>query len=370
MAQSAISNPIGSGNTVEVSPLPDIVDSTSSEEDEPPEIKEKNLPWTTVKRRRARSLDSPSEGGVSKGRDSVPNRRLTKEQVRAVETATTNMTTPQKEVLRRRQKKVVPIRGGSPTPSQGEGPSKRKGKGIDPREWGNVNISRESLDVNAQAVALESIAQQNELNKTGYKNAPKKKGRAAPVHGLPAESRPVAQIATDSYLGTALQRVKKSSKYSGSKGDNDPLTSEDDSSGGSSPSDGGDGSDGSSSRSSYSGHHRRRRDNRHGRNRRRRSRSLSSSRRRTLIKPIAPKEYNGQADPRAYHRFVRESEAYLRDGRVRGRRQVFLLSYYLSGRAYDFYTQKVSSNEEEWTLHQFYSELFNFCFPIDYRMQL
>ena len=233
-----------------------------------------------------------------------------------------------------------------------------------------MNISRESLDVNAQAVALESIAQQNELNKTGYKNAPKKKGRAAPVHGLPAESRPVAQIATDSYLGTALQRVKKSSKYSGSKGDNDPLTSEDDSSGGSSPSDGGDGSDGSSSGSSYSGHHRKRRDNRHGRNRRRRSRSLSSSRRRTLIKPIAPKEYNGQADPRAYHRFVRESEAYLRDGRVRGRRQVFLLSYYLSGRAYDFYTQKVSSNEEEWTLHQFYSELFNFCFPIDYRMQL
>ena len=30
----------------------------------------------------------------------------------------------------------------------------------------------------------------------------------------------------------------------------------------------------------------------------------------------------------------------------------------------------MSSNEEEWTLHQFYSELFNFCFPIDYRMQL
>ena len=32
--------------------------------------------------------------------------------------------------------------------------------------------------------------------------------------------------------------------------------------------------------------------------------------------------------------------------------------------------QRVSSNEEEWTLHQFYEELFNFCFPIDNRMQL
>ena len=113
-----------------------------------------------------------------------------------------------------------------------------------------------------------------------------------------------------------------------------------------------------------------RRSNRHGRNKHRRRRSSSSSGTKPLIKPIAPKDYDGQADPRAYHRFVRESEAYLRDGRVKGRRQVFLLSYYLTGKAYDFYTQRVSSNEDEWTLRQFYDELFNFCFPIDYRMQL
>ena len=122
-----------------------------------------------------------------------------------METATTNMTTPQKEVLCRRQKKIVPAQKGSPTPSQGEGPSKQTGKGIDPREWGNVNISREILDVDAQAVALESIAQQNELDRTRHKNVPKKKGRNVQGQGLLAESRPVAQIATDSYLGTALQ---------------------------------------------------------------------------------------------------------------------------------------------------------------------
>jgi hypothetical protein len=55
---------------------------------------------------------------------------------------------------------------------------------------------------------------------------------------------------------------------------------------------------------------------------------------------------------------------------VRGRRQVFLLSYYLTGKAYDFYTQKVAMNEEQWTVPQFYTELFNYCFPVDYRMQL
>ena len=90
----------------------------------------------------------------------------------------------------------------------------------------------------------------------------------------------------------------------------------------------------------------------------------------TIIKPNPPKEYDGYADARAYHRFVRESEAYLRDGRVQGRRQVFLLSYYLSGKAYDFYAQKVAINEEEWTLREFYNELFNYYFPIDYRMQI
>jgi hypothetical protein len=59
-----------------------------------------------------------------------------------------------------------------------------------------------------------------------------------------------------------------------------------------------------------------------------------------------PKEYNGAADVRAYHCFVRESNTYLRDGKVSGCRKVFLLSYHLSGKAYDFYVQKVAINEE------------------------
>ena len=47
-----------------------------------------------------------------------------------------------------------------------------------------------------------------------------------------------------------------------------------------------------------------------------------------------------------------------------------MLSYYLAGKAYDFYTQKGSMNEEEWSLPQFYMELFNYCFPINYHMQM
>jgi Zinc knuckle len=55
---------------------------------------------------------------------------------------------------------------------------------------------------------------------------------------------------------------------------------------------------------------------------------------------------------------------------VKSRRKVFLLSYYLTGKAYDFYTQKVAIDEERWTVPAFYKELFNYCFPVDYRMQL
>ena len=88
------------------------------------------------------------------------------------------------------------------------------------------------------------------------------------------------------------------------------------------------------------------------------------------IKPIPPKEYDGSADVQAYHHFVQESNAYLQDGKVKGWRKVFLLSYYLTGKAYDFYTQKVAINEEEWTVPHFYTALFDYCFPVDYQMQL
>ena len=89
-----------------------------------------------------------------------------------------------------------------------------------------------------------------------------------------------------------------------------------------------------------------------------------------IIKPIAPKEYNGSADAWTYYWFVRKSDAYLRDGKVKGRRRIFLLSHYLTNKAYNFYMQKVANNEAQWSLSQFYNELFNYCFPVDYRMQV
>ena len=101
-----------------------------------------------------------------------------------------------------------------------------------------------------------------------------------------------------------------------------------------------------------------------------RKRRHSNSSTKIVIKPNAPKEYNGSADAQTYHRFVRESDVYLQDGKVKGRRRIFLLSHYFTDKAYDFYMQKLANNEAQQSLSQFYNELFNYCFPVDYRMQV
>jgi hypothetical protein len=66
------------------------------------------------------------------------------------------------------------------------------------------------------------------------------------------------------------------------------------------------------------------------------------------VKLIAPREYDSSVDARAYHRFVEESTAYLIDGHVSMDHHILILSHYLTRRAYDFYTQKVSLDKESW----------------------
>ena len=176
------------------------------------------------------------------------------------------------------------------------------------------------------------------------------------------DSRPINQIPPDSYIGQTLKNIHRLGTRKQRSGDDPSSSSSSDSSDSSS------GPDGSENDDNID------RDNSPAR-RRRRSRSKAKRRSKTKcspksgLKPIAPKEYNGAADARAYNRFVTEGTTYVLDGRVPKNRQVFVLSYYLDGIAYDFYTQKVSMNFAEWTLQEFYEELFNYCFPVNYRME-
>ena len=161
VARDNVSNHLESGVVVENNNTPKMVDTTTSFEGESPELEsnEPEAPWTTVQRRRARSLSSLDRNQTIRKKDGGVKPELTREQVKAVKEAATKLTAQQKETLRRRQRKV-PVARRESVSSRGEGPSEPKGKGPDPMEWGGLNISRESLDLEAQAAALASSAKE------------------------------------------------------------------------------------------------------------------------------------------------------------------------------------------------------------------
>ncbi|KIL56249.1 hypothetical protein M378DRAFT_89635, partial [Amanita muscaria Koide BX008] len=88
-----------------------------------------------------------------------------------------------------------------------------------------------------------------------------------------------------------------------------------------------------------------------------------------LLKPI---EYDGSPDPLKFFRFLTQGMAYLREGKIPRESQLIRLSYFLKGKgrkAYKFYASEVEYEVEDWNLQQFFDELFNYCFPPDFRMR-
>jgi len=79
--------------------------------------------------------------------------------------------------------------------------------------------------------------------------------------------------------------------------------------------------------------------------------------------------YDGSPDSRSFHQFLTEVTAYVKDGQVEPRKRVFILAHYLKGRAREFYTREVSGDPYRWRLKGFFTELFNYCFPINFRMK-
>ena len=88
---------------------------------------------------------------------------------------------------------------------------------------------------------------------------------------------------------------------------------------------------------------------------------------RSLLKPIPPEKYNGAADLQSFYKFMNNGMLYLKQGHVPSDEQVNILSHYLGGRAYNFYTREVSMRTKKWNLVTFFKGLFNHCFPIDFR---
>jgi len=354
---STTSNQIGATN-------PSLEPSPSQEPESLQEWMDDNPnPWIRVGPRKTRSLESLN----SRATRPSEHVRIEKEIDPAVRAAEKQLTNAQKELIARRNKQVTSAPGNSTresTRAPEAGTSKNKGKIIDPCEWGNLNLDEEEVDLQAQEAALESYrltlaqkkkelkekALQLQISTEVDKNAnsypasrspePNRRVQRKEKIARVPESRPVDQIAPDSYLGKALEKLTDNRR---DNPDDDPSSSE------------------SSSSSSSDSEPEPRTS--------RRKKRKSKKRSRTTLKPIPPSEYDGSADARAYHRFITEGTAYLVDGKVKRNRRVFVLSYYLKGKAYDFYTQKISMNNEEWNLKEFFQAMFDYCFPVNYRTE-
>jgi len=87
------------------------------------------------------------------------------------------------------------------------------------------------------------------------------------------------------------------------------------------------------------------------------------------LKPIPPTKYDRAVDLQKFHRFITEGTTYICDGQVPMKKCVFILSHYLTGQVHEFYTCEVAGDPYQWHLLEFFKELFNYCFPIDFHMK-
>ena len=284
------------------------------------------------------------------------------------------------------------VEDGPPIP---KGEVKDKGKGADPRNWGGIVLNEPEMDLDQQRTALKFF-KESRGKLTKGKSDPRKVRYTTPntditrsetvertrkshkAKKLAAEVRPASQLPANSYLGAVFKQAKSAAckrkcKHRGEPSSDSEQTESrsagsstqngSDTDGPSDPSSSDESSSDTDSSDTSSTSHRHRSRGHHGRRKHRRR-----SRQRT--KAIPPRGYNGKENPRAFHRFVKESINYLEDARVPKKRHAYTLSTYMTGRAYDYYTQKVAQTEEKWSLDDLFQGLFNYCFPANYRIKM
>ncbi|KZT17982.1 hypothetical protein NEOLEDRAFT_1050895, partial [Neolentinus lepideus HHB14362 ss-1] len=71
-----------------------------------------------------------------------------------------------------------------------------------------------------------------------------------------------------------------------------------------------------------------------------------------------------------FNKFMTEALTYIEDGHLPKRKHVQYISHHLEGKAYDFYNNTVSSNPRRWKTTKFFTGLFDYCFPVDFRDNL
>ncbi|KAG2057842.1 hypothetical protein BDR06DRAFT_830197, partial [Suillus hirtellus] len=89
-----------------------------------------------------------------------------------------------------------------------------------------------------------------------------------------------------------------------------------------------------------------------------------------ILKLVPPTVYDGEVDSRVFHWFITKGTAHVKDGYVKQKACIFTLSKYLTSKAHEFYIREVVRDPYQWRLPEFFNELFNHCFLVNYRTEL
>jgi hypothetical protein len=89
-----------------------------------------------------------------------------------------------------------------------------------------------------------------------------------------------------------------------------------------------------------------------------------------MVHPKEPTEYSGEIDFRKFNCFLKEAQMYLTDAGFPKKEYIMRIAPFLKGKALNFYTQKGKMYETQWSLKTFFNQLFDYCFPPNYQMNL
>jgi hypothetical protein len=84
------------------------------------------------------------------------------------------------------------------------------------------------------------------------------------------------------------------------------------------------------------------------------------------VSPIKLNVYDGKADLHAFTLYVHQTMDYIHAGQILKRQHVIVAGRFLSSRASEYYISQVAASAEKWTVHNFFSGLFNEIFQQNY----
>lgn len=88
-----------------------------------------------------------------------------------------------------------------------------------------------------------------------------------------------------------------------------------------------------------------------------------------FLKTTPPFIYNGEVQATLFKKWVREVRLWIEQGRLGDSEGVQTAGRFLAGRAYQFFERDVLALQKKYSLTEFFERLFNYVFPVDFRMQ-